>query len=187
MAKPSERELEAAWELRYILELIDERFGGPWAIEGPESLQQLLKPQKASESWTDFDADDEKHLQALYNSLAKLLRVYPGFYGRVLVGMAVLCDPCNAILDHSQDHLALHPDLVTGKKLLDDYRANFLPNLEQAAREAVAQTIEASAARHLKEMQQESGLQQCQCERELFYAEIIKAQEWQRSQHATPA
>lgn len=152
MAKPSERELEAAWELRYILELIDERFGGPWAIEGPESLQQLLAPKKGFDSWTDFDADDEKHLQALYNSLAKLLRVYPGFYGRVLVGMAVLCDPCNAILDQSQDHLALHPDLIAGQKLLADYRANFLPNLEQAARSAVAQTIEAAAARHLSDM-----------------------------------
>ena len=191
MAKPSEHELEAAWELRYILELIDERFGGPWGIEGPESLQQLLKPQKASESWTDFDADDEKHLQALYNSLAKLLRVYPGFYGRVLVGMAVLCDPHNAILDQSQDHLALHPDLIAGQKLLAAKRPYFLPSMEQAARNAVAQTIEAAAARHLREMQEESELRQFldsmlmpepTAEGLLSDAEIIEAQEWARAQ-----
>ena len=152
MAKPSEHEIEAAWELRNILELIDARFGGPWPTDGPKSLQDLLEPKDDDDSWKNFDADEVKHLQALYNSLAKLLRQHPGFYGRVLVGMAVLCDPHNEILDPSLDYLALAPDLIAGQKLLADYRANFLPNLEEAARAAVAETIETAAASHLNEM-----------------------------------
>lgn len=101
----------------------------------------------------EFDCDDQEHLQALYNSLAKLLRTAPNFYGRVLGGMChVICYDRNQILDPALDHLELHPDLLAGLCLLKAQRADFLPNLERAARAAVASTIDAAATRHLAEM-----------------------------------
>lgn len=153
MAKPSQRDIDAAGELHWILSNIDGRFGGPWETDGPDSLRKLLVPDGEDGEWTDFDADDPQHLQALYNSLAKLLRTAPNFYGRVIGGMCyVICWDRNQILDPALDYLELHPDLLAGLKLLQSHRANFLPSLEQAARAAVAETIEAAAARHLAEM-----------------------------------
>lgn len=155
MAKPSQRDIDAAGELHWVLSNIDARFGGPWETDGPDSLRQLLEPQDEDGEWTDFDADKASHLQALYNSLAKLLRTAPNFYGRVIGGMCyVICYDKNQILDPADDCLELHPNLREGLKLLAAKRANFLPSLEQAAREAVAETIEAAASRHLTEMKE---------------------------------
>ena len=158
MAKPNRRDIDAADELHWILSAIDERWGGPWGTDGPESLRQLLEPNEDSSGWSDFDGDNRDHLKALYNSLCTLLRTAPNFYGRVLTGMChVICWTENQIIDPALDYLELHPDLIAGQKLLADYRANFLPNLEQMARDAVAETIEAAVTRHLSEM----GLKPC--------------------------
>lgn len=155
MAKPSSRDIDAADELHWVLSAIDTRFGGPWETDGPSSLRALLEPDEEDSNWTDFDADDPRHLQALYNSLAKLLRTAPNFYGRVLGGMChVICYGKNQILDPADDCLALHPDLAAGLELLKEQRANFLPGLEKSARAAVADTIELAAARHLAEMKE---------------------------------
>lgn len=155
MAKPSARDIDAAGELHWILTNIDGRFGGPWETDGPDSLRKLLEPDGEDGEWTDFDEDDPSHLQALYNSLAKLLRGAPNFYGRVIGIMCyVICYDKNQILDPTVDYLELHPDLCAGLELLKAKRASFLPSLEQAAREAVAETIEAAAARHLGEMKE---------------------------------
>lgn len=155
MAKPTQCDIDAAGELHWILSNIDSRFGGPWETDGPASLRHLLEPDDEDGDWTDFDEDDPRHLQALYNSLAKLLRKAPNFYGRVIGGMCyVICYDKNQILDPALDYLELHPDLLAGLKLLHSHRANFLPGLEHAARAAVAETIEAAASRHLREMKE---------------------------------
>lgn len=144
MAKPSRRDLDAGMDLLGILHTIDGRFGGPWPTEGPASLDDLED---------DFDCDDKGHLQALYNSLARLLRTAPGFAGRVIFGMCgVICYEKNQFLDPGQDVLAMHPDVLAGLELLRQQRADFLPKLEREARAAVADTIERAAARHLTEM-----------------------------------
>lgn len=155
MAKPTQCDIDAAGELHWILSNIDGRFGGPWETDGPASLRHLLEPDDEDGDWTDFDEDDPRHLQALYNSLAKLLRKAPNFYGRVIGGMCyVICYDKNQILDPALDYLELHPDLLAGLKLLHSHRANFLLGLEHAARAAVAETIEAAASRHLREMKE---------------------------------
>lgn len=153
MAKPSQRDLDAADELHWILSAIDARFGGPWETDGPQDLRELLVPNGEDGEWTDFDCDERKHLQALYNGLAKLLRTAPNFYGRVLNGMChVICYRKNAILDPALDYLELHPDIREGLELLDDKRKDFLPRLGREAIAAVSKTIDASFTRHLAEM-----------------------------------
>lgn len=145
MAKPSARDIDAGFELLGILRDIDGRFGGPWPVHGPKDLTALGDEE--------FDADDPKHLQALYNHLAKTLRSAPGYPGRVLGGMcAVICYERNQFLDPADDCLAMHPDVLEGLKLLEAKRSDFLPGLERQARAAVAEIIERAAARHLSEM-----------------------------------
>lgn len=147
MAKPDEKDIDAAGQLMQILDTIDGRFGGPWGTEqGPDTLEDALGDEA-------FDCDDPAHLRGLYNSLANLLRDAGGFQGRVIGGMCyVICYEKNKFLDPAKDYLALHPDVIEGLQLLDAHRADFLPHLEREARAAVAAVIEASAARHLAEM-----------------------------------
>lgn len=144
MAKPSRRDIDAAGDLLQALDFIDDRWGGPWPTDGPESLHELGEA---------FDSDDKRHLQALYNHLASLLRRAPNFYGRVIGGMCyVICYERNAILDPAQDVLDLHPDIRAGLDLLAAQRRDFIPSLERQARAAVAEVIDVAAARHLREM-----------------------------------
>jgi hypothetical protein len=142
MAKPSARDIDAGGDLMSILQLIDGN--NSWKIEGPDSLDELED---------DFDPDEPGHLAALYNSLMTLLEHAPGFPGRVLGGMCyVICYEKNQFLDPGKDYLALHPDVIEGLQLLNKHRADFIPRLVREARAAVAEVIEASAARHLSEM-----------------------------------
>lgn len=149
MAKPSARDIDAGGELLALLDAIDERWGGPWPVHGaPEDLPKYLSHEDEA-----FDCEEPKHLQVLYNHLARLLRTAPNFHGRVLGGMCyVICWDHNQILDPALDHLELHPDLRAGLRLLAAQRADFLPKLEREARAAVAETVERAAARHLAEM-----------------------------------
>ena len=150
MSKPSSRDIDAGGELLQVLDAIDERWGGPWPIHGaPEDLPKFLSDEDES-----FDSDNRKHLQVLYNHLAKLLRTAPNFHGRVLGGMCyVICWDKNKILDPALGYLELHPDILAGLELLAAQRADFLPKLERDARAAVHSTIECAVARHLNEMQ----------------------------------
>lgn len=146
-AKPTERDIDAAGELLQLLDTIDTRWSGPWPIDGaPEDLPAFLGED-------DFDSDNRRHLQVLYNHLARLLRRAPNFHGRVIGGMCyVICWDRNCILDPAQKVLKLHPDLRAGLQLLAQHRADFMPRLEREARAAVAQAIDQAAARHLDEM-----------------------------------
>ena len=145
MAKPSPMDLSAGIDLLAVLETIDGRFGGPWpTAEGPNSLNAIEG---------DFDCDNVSHLQALYNSLAQLLRTAPGFTFRVIFGMCgVIRYDKNQFLDPGVDHLELHPDVRAGLDLLAQQRADFFPRLERNARAAVAETVERAAARHIQDM-----------------------------------
>lgn len=146
MAKPTARDIDAGFELMSALQTINTRWGGPWFTKGQRSLVEAVDDG-------DFDPDEPKHLQALYNELASTLRKAPGYPGRVLGGMcAVICYERNLFLDPALDYLELHPDLLEGLELLNAKRADFLPGLERQARAAVAETVERAAARHLAEM-----------------------------------
>ncbi|WP_417283385.1 hypothetical protein [Comamonas sp.] len=140
MAKPSELDIDAAGDLITLLGDLSRGYY-PWE-----------RHEEDGPSY--FDPDDHKHLRRLYDSLETLFDRAPGFPMRVIGGMCyVICYDKNQILDPADDCLELHPDLKAGLKLLKAHRANFIPSLEQAARAAVAETIEAAAARHLAEMQ----------------------------------
>ena len=116
MVKATEKDIAAAGELLGILDTIDRRFGGPWATDGPESLEQALGDKA-------FDADSREHLQGLYNSLAKLLRQAPNFHGRVIGGMCyVILYDKNQIVDPDADCLELHPKLTGAMKDAERYR-----------------------------------------------------------------
>lgn len=106
MAKPSALDIEAADELMQVLQLIDARFGGPWA--NPDAGESLSKLLEGSED--EFDADNTTHLQTLYNNLALLLRRAPNFHGRVIGGMChVIMNEKNEVLDPASDCIDLHP------------------------------------------------------------------------------
>lgn len=109
MAKASEKDIDAAGELHQILSLIDERFGGPYPIDGvTESLEEKLGEDS-------FDPYETGHLQALYSNLAKLLRTQPNFYGRVIGGFCyVIMYDKNQIVDLDSDFLDLHPRFQDG-------------------------------------------------------------------------
>lgn len=106
MAKPSGDDIQAAEELMQILQLIDARFGGPWANpDAGDSISELLQDGEK-----EFDGENITHLQTLYNNLARLLRCTPNFYGRVISGMChVIMYPKNEILDPESDCIDLHP------------------------------------------------------------------------------
>lgn len=146
MTKPSEQDLDAAGKLMQILQTIDARFGGPWPAGGPVNLEALE---------VDFDAENTKHLQALYNDLAELLRLNKNFYGRVIGGMCyVICYEENGILDPDDPCLELHPNIRLGLQLLKEHResGDFLERMAQEARAVVATTVENAIARHHDEM-----------------------------------
>lgn len=55
---------------------------------------------------TWFDEDNIDHLRAFYERVMDC-----GLSYRVTMGMAVLCNPRNAVIDPDLDHLELHPRL----------------------------------------------------------------------------
>lgn len=118
MAKPSARDIEAAEELLQILQMIDARFGGPWANpEAGDSLSELLQGGEE-----EFDCDNTLHLQTLYNHLARLLRTEPNFYGRVIGGMVwAIMNEANQILDPESDCIELHPRFAECAKNANRY------------------------------------------------------------------
>lgn len=119
MAKPSARDIEAAEELMQVLQLIDARFGGPWANpEAGEDLNTLLE-----DGTENFDSDNITHLQTLYNNLARLLRNAPNFHGRVISGMChVIMYEKNQILDPASDCIDLHPRFAQCAQEANRYR-----------------------------------------------------------------
>lgn len=139
MAKPSERDIDAGVDL---LSLLNDLSSGHYPWDHDQEGSPL-----------NFDPDDRAHLRRLYDTLVGLLDRAPGFPIRVIGGMCfAICWGHNEILDPADDCLALHPDLVEGRRLLARARADFIPRLEREARAALAAHIDQSAAAHLAAM-----------------------------------
>jgi hypothetical protein len=91
---------------------------------GPDSLDAALTDES-------FDPDNIEHLQALYNSLARLLRTSPSFYGRVIGGMCyVIMWDQNQIVDPNSDTLDLHPRITEALRLANESQAQAVPDTQ---------------------------------------------------------
>lgn len=95
MAKASEADLSMALDLISVLDDI-ERGAFPHRFSEPES---------ESTEW--LDTDDCQQYDRLIDNLRRLLN--RGSIGRVIMGMAVVCDPANECIDPDDDCIAHHP------------------------------------------------------------------------------
>lgn len=104
MAKPSERDIEAADSLCKALNDIDElNRWSPHTIDGCPAFDQLVEEEA-------FDPDKYEHLGALYNKLMTLMAENPSFHNRVISGMChVIMFDNNQIIDPTESTLQLHP------------------------------------------------------------------------------
>ena len=101
MAKPSEKDIDAAGDLMSLL-LQADRGDYPGDQEGAPDF---------------FDEDDPKHLRAFYDAIKATLDKAPGYPGRVIGGMCyVIMFKENEIIDPESDVLELHPKLVAAIK-----------------------------------------------------------------------
>jgi hypothetical protein len=99
MAKPSERDIEAAGDLMSILTDIDRGYF-------PERLAKEDSP-------LFFDEEDPEHLRAFYDAVKATLDKGPGYPGRVIGGMCyVIMWDENGIVDPASDTIDLHPRIV---------------------------------------------------------------------------
>ena len=95
MAKASQADLDMALDLISVLDDI-ERGYFPHRFSDPES---------ESSEW--LDTDDTEQYDRLIDSLRRLLD--RGSVGRVIMGMAVICDPQNECIDPDADCIEHHP------------------------------------------------------------------------------
>jgi hypothetical protein len=99
MAKPSEKDIEAAGDLMSILTDIDK---GYYPERGAK---------EGAPTW--FDEEDPEHLRAFYEAIKGTLERGPGFPGRVIGGMCyVIMWDENQIVDPAADVIELHSRLV---------------------------------------------------------------------------
>ena len=97
MAKASQADIEMAMELANALEALSSRWGA-------------TMPQKIAEAAlgvTEFCIDDPEHCRRVCEYLINLGRSASLF--RVVMGMAVVLDPRNELLDPDADTLEAHP------------------------------------------------------------------------------
>lgn len=98
MAKPSERDIDAAGDLMALLDQID---------RGDYPGDQEDAPDY-------FDVDDREHLRAFYDAVMATLEKAPGYPCRVIGGMCyVIMYDKNEIIDPASDVIELHPKLVS--------------------------------------------------------------------------
>lgn len=95
MAKASDADIDMAMDLISVLDDI-ERGYFPHRFSDPES-----------ESTEFIDTDDNEQYERLIDNLKRILR--RGSIGRVIMGMAVVCDPQNECLDPDADCIEHHP------------------------------------------------------------------------------
>ncbi len=97
MAKPSEKDIDAAGELMALLEQADR---GDY-------------PGDQEDAPDFFDVDDRTHLRAFYDAVMATMEKAPGFPCRVIGGMCyVIMYDKNEIIDPASDVIELHPKLV---------------------------------------------------------------------------
>ena len=99
MAKPSERDIDAAGNLMSLLHQLD---SGDYPC---------LDENKEVPDW--FDEDNFEHLRAFYDAVKSTLDQGSGYPGRVIGGMCyVIMYDKNEIIDPNSDTIDLHPKLV---------------------------------------------------------------------------
>lgn len=97
MAKPSEKDIDAAGDLMALLDQAD-RGDYPGDQDGAPDF---------------FDADDHDHLRAFYDAVMATMQKSPGYPCRVIGGMCyVIMWDKNEIVDPASDVIELHPKLV---------------------------------------------------------------------------
>ncbi|MFA5633319.1 MAG: hypothetical protein WC997_17595 [Porticoccaceae bacterium] len=101
MAKVSTEDLEMALELAAALEAVCDQ----WSPTMPSAIQ--VEDDDCSEPFSPNNTDQ---CERLFEYLSKLLD--RGSLFRVVMGMAVLCDPKNKLIDPDDDCLAPHPEIV---------------------------------------------------------------------------
>lgn len=106
MAKPSERDIEAAGDLLSLLLQID------------RGDYPNLDEKDDVPDW--FDEDNYEHLRAFYDAVKSTLDKGPGYPGRVIGGMCyVIMWDKNEIVDPDSDTIDLHPKLVKALQAME--------------------------------------------------------------------
>lgn len=126
IAKADEADLDMAMTLTGYLN----------AIEGGWVPSDLADDEDGCE---EIDTDSQEQYERLIDGLGRLLR--NGSIGRVVWGMATICDPANKLLDPESDVLEIHPDLAGASEQRDE----LLSALEDIAAYPQARTDEISA------------------------------------------
>lgn len=106
MARPDDRDLDAATDLMCVLDSLSR---GYYPTDPKDKAQGAEAPM-----W--FDSGDQEHLEHLHAILQSIMERAPGFQGRVMMGMAVVCAPGNNIIDPQADCLELSPHLKAAVK-----------------------------------------------------------------------
>lgn len=100
MAKASQADIEMAMELANALEALSSRWGATMP-------QKIAKGQTGEDRDEAFSLDDHEHCRRVCEYLINLGRSASLF--RVVMGMAVVLDPRNELLDPDADTLEAHP------------------------------------------------------------------------------
>lgn len=106
MAKASVADLEMAMELVNALESLSSR----WGASMPE---KIAKPQSDEED-EGFSLDDDENCRRVCDYLIQLTR--SASLSRVVMGMVVILDPANALVDPEASTLETHPDTQVAMK-----------------------------------------------------------------------
>jgi len=102
MAKASEADMAMAFELCNALEAL----AGRWGSHMPE---KIAKPTR-DEGVERFDVTNDEDCRRVCEYLIELTR--SASLSRVVMGMAVLLDPANKIVDPTAETLEHHPDVT---------------------------------------------------------------------------
>lgn len=112
MAKASQADMDMAFELVNALEAIS----GRWHQVMPERIARTTDREETEEFSLHSAADCER----VCTYLVDLVRSASLF--RVVMGMAVLLDPANKLVDPVADTLEHHPANVAAQRRLQDFR-----------------------------------------------------------------
>lgn len=126
MAKASEADLDMAMELISVLDDIESGYF-PGRFGDPES-----------ESSERIDTYDRQQYDRLIDNLRRLLN--RGSIGRVIMGMAVVCDPSNECIDPDADTIEHHPKRQQMEAALKDLEAKVID--QQARIEQLLEAVE---------------------------------------------
>lgn len=110
MAKATDDDLKAACDLANAMECFERHRQFPYV------------PDDTAEQSESFDINDPKDCAKAMRLLVDIAR--KGSLFRAVMGMSVICDPANKILDPTADHLDIHPD--TKAALADSSRLDWL-------------------------------------------------------------